>query len=63
MDLFKAYEIPMVPTVAAQSPDEAVTKAETFLAQNLAVAIKILSRDITHKSDVGGVVLGLTTRG
>jgi acetyltransferase len=61
-DLFKAYEIPMVPTVAAQSPDEAVTKAETFLAQNLAVAIKILSRDITHKSDVGGVVLGLTTR-
>ena len=25
------------------------------------MAIKILSRDITHKSDVGGVVLGLTT--
>jgi acetyltransferase len=60
--LFKAYAIPMVPTVAAESPDEAVTKAEPFLAQNLAVAIKILSRDITHKSDVGGVVLGLTTR-
>jgi len=61
-DLFKAYDIPMVPTVAAESPDEAATKAESFLAQNLAVAIKILSRDITHKSDVGGVVLGLTTR-
>ena len=60
--LFKAYAIPMVPTVAAESPDEAVTKAETFLEQNLAVAIKILSRDITHKSDVGGVILGLTTR-
>jgi acetyltransferase len=27
------------------------------------VAVKILSRDITHKSDVGGVALGLTTRG
>ena len=61
-DLFKAYDIPMVPTVAAESPDEAVTKAETFLAQNFPVAIKILSRDITHKSDVGGVVLGLTTK-
>ena len=61
-DLFKAYAIPMVPTVAAESPDEAATKAEAFLAQNLAVAIKILSRDITHKSDVGGVILGLTTK-
>jgi acetyltransferase len=60
--LFKAYAIPMVPTVAADGPDEAGAKAETFLAQNLAVAIKILSRDITHKSDVGGVILGLTTR-
>ena len=60
--LFKAYAIPMVPTLAADSPDEAAAKAETFLAQNLAVAIKILSRDITHKSDVGGVALGLTTR-
>ena len=60
--LFKAYAIPMVPTLAAGDPAEAAAKAETFLAQNLAVAIKILSRDITHKSDVGGVVLGLTTR-
>ena len=60
-DLFKAYDIPMVPTVAAESPDEAATKAEPFLEQKFAIAIKILSRDITHKSDVGGVVLGLTT--
>lgn len=60
--LFKAYAIPMVPTLAAGSPDEAVTKAEPFLAQNLAVAIKVMSRDIRHKSDFGGVSLGLTTR-
>ena len=59
--LFKAYAIPMVPTLAAGSPDEAVTKAEPFLAQNLAVAIKVMSRDIRHKSDFGGVSLGLTT--
>jgi acetyltransferase len=61
-DLFKAYAITMVPTLAAGSPDEAVTKAESFLAQNLAVAIKVMSRDIRHKSDFGGVSLGLTTR-
>jgi acetyltransferase len=61
-DLFAAYSIPMVPTSAAIDPDEAVAKAEAFLAQDLAVAIKILSRDITHKSDVGGVRLGLTTK-
>jgi acetyltransferase len=61
-DLFKAYDIPIVPTLAASGPDEAAALAESFLAQELAVAIKILSRDITHKSDVGGVVLGLTTK-
>ncbi|MDE2468907.1 MAG: GNAT family N-acetyltransferase, partial [Bradyrhizobium sp.] len=58
--LFEAYRIPMVPTQAAANPDDAVAKAEVFLAKGLAVAIKILSRDITHKSDVGGVILGLT---
>ena len=61
--LFEAYSIPMVPTLAAATPDEVVVKAEAYLAQGLAVAVKIRSRDITHKSDVGGVVLGLTTKG
>jgi len=61
--LFEAYSIPMVPTMAAASPDEATAKAEPFLEKGSAVAVKILSRDITHKSDVGGVVLGLTTKG
>jgi len=59
--LFEAYAIPMVPTVSARTPEEAVARSEAFLADGLAVAIKVLSRDITHKSDVGGVVLGLTT--
>src|SRR3569832_567160 len=61
--LFEAYSIPMVPTLAATNPDEAVAKSGPFLAKGLAVAVKILSRDITHKSDVGGVVLGLRTNG
>jgi acetyltransferase len=61
-DLFAAYSIPMVPTLAAIDADEAVVKAEPFLVQGLSVAVKILSRDITHKSDVGGVRLSLTTK-
>jgi acetyltransferase len=60
--LFEAYAIPIVPTLSAESPDAAAAKAESFLAQNLAVAVKILSRDITHKSDVGGVMLGVATK-
>jgi acetyltransferase len=59
--LFAAYAIPMVPTFAASGAEDAVVKARPFLAQGLAVAVKILSRDITHKSDIGGVVLGLAT--
>src|SRR5579863_6391375 len=59
--LFKDYSIPMVPTLAARSPDDAVEKAAPFLEKGLAVAVKILSLDITHKSDVGGVALNLAT--
>jgi acetyltransferase len=60
--LLAAYAIPMVPTLAAATPEEAASKAEPYLAQGLAIAVKILSRDITHKSDVGGVMLRLATR-
>ncbi|WP_414645875.1 MULTISPECIES: bifunctional acetate--CoA ligase family protein/GNAT family N-acetyltransferase [Bradyrhizobium] len=60
--LFKAYEIPIVPTVVARDADEAVDKASPFLAQGLAVVVKLFSRDIRHKSDIGGVILGLRTR-
>jgi acetyltransferase len=60
--LFEAYAIPMVPTLAAASAGEAVAKADPFLAKGVGVAIKILSRDITHKSDVGGVKLYLSTK-
>lgn len=59
--LFAAYDIPIVPTIAAASADEAAVKAAPFLGQGRSVAIKILSRDITHKSDIGGVILGLAT--
>ena len=57
--LFNAYQIPIAPTLAAVDAEQAVTQAETFFAKGQSVAVKILSRDIVHKSDVGGVALNL----
>ncbi len=51
-----AYGIAVVETQRAATPDEA---AETAAAMGFPVALKLLSPDITHKSDVGGVVLDL----
>ncbi len=48
----------VVPARLARSPAEAAEVARTL---GTPVAIKIVSPDITHKTDVGGVVLGLTT--
>lgn len=59
MQLFDAYRIPAIATFVAADADEAAHHAAHILAQGDAVALKILSRDITHKSDVGGVVLNL----
>ena len=53
-----AYGIPVVQTRVASTPDEAAAIAAQI---GLPVALKILSPDITHKSDVGGVALGLGT--
>jgi len=58
--LLDAYEIPMVPTFAALDAEEAAAQASTLFAQGATVVLKIMSRDIAHKSDVGGVVLNLT---
>jgi acetyltransferase len=59
--LFDAYDIAMVPTFAAADAEEAVAHAEAIFAQGSTVVLKIMSRDIVHKSDVGGVVLNLTS--
>jgi acetyltransferase len=59
--LFECYGIPVVPTRSARDPDEAAEVAAPLLAEHGSVAVKIWSRDIVHKSDVGGVQLGLST--
>jgi acetyltransferase len=55
--LLKAYGIPVVETVATgPTPEAAIAAAERL---GFPVALKILSPDITHKSDAKGVRLGL----
>ena len=54
--VLEAYGVPAVPTRIARDADEAERVAAAFGG---ACVIKILSPDITHKSDVGGVVLNL----
>jgi acetyltransferase len=51
-----AYGICCVPTLVADSPEAAGQAAKTIGGP---IALKILSADITHKSDVGGVALDL----
>ncbi len=48
--------IPTIETVLANTPDEAVAQAERL---GYPVALKVSSPEIVHKSDQGGVLLGL----
>ena len=51
------YGIPFARTEAVASPEEAAKVAAQI---NAPVALKIRSREVIHKSDVGGVALNLT---
>ena len=54
--VLKAYGIPTIETHVAATPAEASRVAKTLSGP---IALKILSHDIAHKSDVGGVMLNL----
>ena len=56
--LLAAYGIPVVETRIAYTIEEAVQAAQQI---GFPIAVKILSPDITHKTDVGGVALNLET--
>ncbi|HSO42661.1 MAG TPA: acetate--CoA ligase family protein, partial [Rhodospirillales bacterium] len=56
--VLEAYAIPVVPTRAVADPAAAAAMAERL---GFPAALKILSKEITHKSDVGGVALDLPT--
>ena len=57
--LLQAYGIPVVETRATRDVEEAVGAAADI---GFPVALKVMSRQIVHKSDVGGVALNLHSR-
>jgi len=57
--VLEAYGIPTVPTKVANNADEAGSLAEQM---SFPIVLKLYSRTITHKSDVGGVKLNLKNR-
>ena len=62
MKLLGAYAIPAAPVTLAANADDAVAAAAPLLSDGGAVVLKILSPDIVHKSEVGGVRLNLTNK-
>jgi acetyltransferase len=55
-EVFKTYGIPVVETLIATSPSQAVSHANEL---GYPVVLKLHSETITHKTDVGGVQLNL----
>lgn len=56
--LLRLYGVPMAQTVVAKTAKEAAAALKTIKPP---VVMKILSPDILHKTDVGGVILGVNT--
>lgn len=52
--LFDRFGIPVTREIVAKTPEEAEAAAKTFGGN---VVLKMLSRDVLHKSDAGGVVV------
>jgi acetyltransferase len=59
--LLAAYSIPVTPALLARDAGEAAAVAAPLLAEGSTVVAKILSPDIVHKSEVGGVRLNLSS--
>ncbi len=53
-----AYDIPTVQAIIVKTPEEA---GKAAMQLGFPVVLKLLSRDISHKSDVGGVQLNLAS--
>ena len=56
--LLDAYEIPVTKPLPAASAEDAVAAAERL---GYPVVLKVRSPDVTHKTDVGGVAVGVET--
>jgi len=58
MALLQAYGIPAAPTVRARDAQEALEAADDL---GWPVALKVISPQLLHKSDAGGVALGIAS--
>jgi len=56
-----AYGIATPETVAVKTPADVEVVAASLLARSARIAVKLLSKTISHKSDIGGVVLNIET--
>ncbi|MFB0535753.1 MAG: acetate--CoA ligase family protein [Anaerolineae bacterium] len=56
LEVCRGYGIPVAEWATASSPEEAVEAAERL---GYPLALKVLSPHISHKSDVGGIALGI----
>ena len=59
LKLLEKYEIPVVETYFIDSEDAAVEMAKKI---GYPLVMKIISDEITHKTDIGGVLTGLDTK-
>lgn len=57
-ELFQQYGIDVLPYHICKSLDEAIASAEEL---SYPLVMKVVSRDILHKTDIGGVYTGITT--
>ncbi len=58
LSLLRAYGVPVVPSRSATTADEAVEAAK---AVGFPVVLKVMAADVSHKTDLGGVIIGLDT--
>jgi acyl-CoA synthetase (NDP forming) len=54
--LFAEFGVPTVREIVVKTPDEAEAAAKTFAGN---VVVKVLSRDVLHKSEAGGVAVNV----
>ncbi len=56
-----ACGIPVTPMLRARTPEEVFARAGEILKDSQEAVVKIVSETLTHKSDVGGVALNLSS--
>lgn len=55
-EVLKYYQIPVVEGIVAKDTNEAIDFAEK---NGYPVVLKVVSKDIIHKTDIGGVIVGI----